>query len=163
MHEEWAVEGWTVPAEIGAVHTRTERVAKNSRWYLVRRGELAKVGWGDLATEDFDQIAQSLRDGAAFVVLPEAPPGGQHLPHIADESIEGWCWYDRPDCRLVTVDDLAASARIAVFDYQVWSVVDELPAADTDVAGAHASAHAQLRFPSKDVPDLRACLEGIFG
>jgi hypothetical protein len=75
----------------GQMHPRWDRLAKNNRWYLVRRSFLHKVGWGDLAAADLDLLAEHLGGREAIVAVRENPAGGQHLPHPADEPRPGWC------------------------------------------------------------------------
>jgi hypothetical protein len=82
----------------GAIRHRTELFVKNGRWYLIEpTAGISKIGWGDLSFGNLETLAAALGPNQVFVVLPEAPPGGQHLP-IDDHTSGGeWCWYDRPD------------------------------------------------------------------
>lgn len=102
----------------GQLRNRNNRLIKNARWYLVRRSSISKIGWGDLSYTDLVDIAEHIAGRAAFVVLPERPRGGQHLPfHPPDEPQSGWCWYDRPDDPPgPTTDHLAESASYAILN-----------------------------------------------
>lgn len=108
-----------------AVSRRWNRLAKNARWYLLQPGWVGKVGWGDFSYENLRAVADLLSDAEAFVVLPENPPGGQHLPgHDPAVSPPGWCWYDRPDDEPgPTAVDLANAAIYAVIGTDI-SYVD---------------------------------------
>lgn len=117
---------------VGQIRGRHDRPAKNARWYLARSvrpaqegrpGEpalLAKVGWGDLSYVDLQRLAGHLAADEAFIVLPETPPGGQHLPWHAPGAGDppgSWCWYDRPD------DDPGPSLA-ALVDGAWYAIVD---------------------------------------
>jgi hypothetical protein len=90
-------------------------VVKNGRWYLSSPGGLVtKVGWGDLAWDDLERIANVLAAEQVFLVLPENPPGGMHLPFDAHTGGR-WCWSDRPDhIPGPTISELAAGAQFSV-------------------------------------------------
>jgi hypothetical protein len=109
----------------GQVRPRWHRLIKNGRWYLVRRDGITKIGWGDVDADDLDAVATHLGGREAVVVLPENPAGGQHLPHELGAEHAGWCWYDRPDCRPVTLAALAVSAHYAVLNNEVRYVTDD--------------------------------------
>lgn len=108
----------------GQTRPRSDRPVKNGRWYVIRPGVMAKVGWGDLSFADMETIAGDLRVDEVFVVLPERPVGGQHPPTHPqgqpDLSRGAWCWYDRPDDPPgPTLQVLADSALYAVMDRQL--------------------------------------------
>ena len=119
---------------IGQTCSRSDRPVKNGRWYLA--GEptaggpplLAKVGWGDVSFVDLDSFGRELGAHEIFIVLPEHPPGGQHLPfHAPGDQVERgtWCWYDRPDDPPgPTIADLVAGAWYAIVG-GVVCVVDQ--------------------------------------
>ena len=131
----------TLPAGvgIGQIRGRQDRPVKNGRWYLARgatvgrRSLLAKVGWGDLSFEDIEAFARQLGPDEILIVLPEHPPGGQHLPfHTPDAVVEPgtWCWYDRPDDPPgPTIADLVDGAWYAIVD-RVVCVVDQFSEAN---------------------------------
>lgn len=116
---------WVPGIHSGQMRPRWDRLAKNARWYLIRRDGIAKIGWGDLAADDLDAIAEHIGGREAVVVLPEVPRKGQHLPHSTGEQLPGWCWYDRPDCHPVTAAVLAESARFVVVNHTVHVVYDD--------------------------------------
>jgi hypothetical protein len=82
----------------GAMRNRRDRPIKNGRWYVACSGTITKVGWGDVAMAEMKALATSLPATAVVILLPETPPGGQHL-HFSDRpsSPGDWCWYDRED------------------------------------------------------------------
>jgi hypothetical protein len=151
----------------GQMRPRWDRMAKNSRWYLVGRSTLVKIGWGDLAAADLDVLAEHLGGGAAFVALRENPRGGQHLPHPADEPWPGWCWYDRPDCNPITVVGLAASATFAVINNTVFYVTT---GDDPEVSltlgidtGHHGLVDAPRHYPAIRPDELAERLGDLLG
>lgn len=155
---------------VGQIRSRDVRVVKNARWYLVDHDGVAKVGWGDLSLDDINAVATRLTSTEAFVVLPESPGGGQHPPHAATDRVTGWCWYDRPDCRDVTVADVVESARFAIVSGAVLRVTDE--GDDTGAAGHESrgrppilradllDAVAGLAEPNRWIDVLGQCVTG---
>ncbi len=98
---------------------REDQAVKNGRWYIVRGGTLTKVGWGDVSFNDLHHVAATLQHDRAFVVLPEHPPGGQHLPsHVADHD-DGWSWYDRADHTPPTIEALVDAAWFVIVDSEL--------------------------------------------
>lgn len=152
---------------IGQMRPRWDRLGKNCRWYLVRRGFLRKVGWGDLAAADLDVLAEHLGGREGFVALRENPCGGQHLPHPAEEPRPGWCWYDRPDCNRITTAELAASASFVVINNAVLSVAT---GSDPNVSlpvghdlGEHDLVDEPRHYPTIDPDALAVRLDDLVG
>lgn len=126
MAEEAPV--FTLPAgiHVGQMRGRQDRPAKNARWYLAKGAAqgapamVAKVGWGDLSFVDLDDLAGHVGSDEILLVLPENPPGGQHLPFHAPSKAGGpepWCWYDRPD-------DPPGPAAADLVDAAWYAIVD---------------------------------------
>lgn len=151
----------------GQIHARWDRLAKNNRWYLVRRSFLHKVGWGDLAAADLDLLAEHLGGREAIVAVRENPAGGQHLPHPADELRLGWCWYDRPDCNPITTAEVAASATYAVVNNTVLYVTTSLDPEVTVALGYDLGDHGLVdeprRYPTIRPDELATRLDDLVG
>ena len=97
----------------GWLRDRRDRVVKNGRWYLIRPGHAAKVGWGDLAFADLDRIAAVLPSDAVFLALPEEPP----VPYAATRAAHSDEAATPPSYAL-----LAADALYAVIDGDIHYV-----------------------------------------
>lgn len=136
----------TVRPAIGQIRAREVRIVKNARWYLVGSDGVTKVGWGDLSLDDLEAVATRLTPTEGFVVLPESPSGGEHPPHAVTDRVAGWCWYDRPDCREVTVADVVESARFAIVGGSALRVTDEGDEeGDSSAAGDESRGHRAIR------------------
>jgi hypothetical protein len=152
---------------IGQMRPRWDRLGKNCRWYLVRRGFLRKVGWGDLAAADLAVLAEHLGGREAFVALRENPCGGQHLPHPAAEPRPGWCWYDMPDCGPVTTAELAGSATFVLINNAVLAVTTGVEPEVTVPAGydlrGDGLVGAPRPYPTIHPDALEARLDDLVG
>lgn len=142
---------------IGQIRSRDIRIVKNARWYLVDSDGATKVGWGDLSLDDLEAVATRLTPTEAFIVLPESPSGGQHPPHAVTDRAAGWCWYDRPDCRDVTMADVIESARFAIVGGSVLRVTDEGDEED-DTSAAVDESRGRRTIRRSDLLDAVAGL-----
>lgn len=87
---------------------RSKDFVHNGGWYN-RQGE--KLGWGDLAVEDFQKIRRGLEDGEMFIIL------GEHdsfWNFATTPGLLGHNWGTKPDIEAPGIDYVAAKARFII-------------------------------------------------
>jgi hypothetical protein len=129
-----ALEDWRLPDCLrpGAMRPRGDRVIKNARWFLTDGRRVRGVTGGDASLSDLTELAGAVPANLAFVAT--------------GEEVVFW------DPPLVTVEELASEAWVAVFAEQVHRVVNTPSQIDKDgrtwVRTGYRYARKQVRLIS---------------